>query len=124
MKIENDETGMPVKIEDIGLAEIKFTNFGSNLVFYLQSTYDGSRIGTIDCHDVQKFLCKNFDDELFGSYIALVKTEKLDDINDYEFFIKGSRNDPPTEGYRLSMESGSLLIEVICKNIVVNMFKE
>ncbi|KFA57979.1 hypothetical protein GAPWKB11_1979 [Gilliamella apicola] len=84
--------------EDICLGTIEFSNFGSDLIFDIWSTYDGRSLGKIHCKDVQKFKFKNElnGEDLFGSYIALLKIQS------------GT----------LIMESGEIWIKVVCSEII------
>ncbi|MWP61632.1 hypothetical protein [Gilliamella sp. Pas-s25] len=86
-----------MKYEDICLAIIEFSNLGYDLIFDICSTYDGYSLGKIHCKNVQEFKCRNElnEEELFGSYIALLKIESE----------------------TLIMESGEIWIKVVCKEI-------
>lgn len=86
-----------MKLEDVCLGTIDFSNFGCDLIFDIWSTYDGHSLGKIHCKNVKEFECKNIldEEELFGSYIALVKIESE----------------------TLTMESGEVWVKVISKEI-------
>lgn len=73
-------------IEDVGLGEIVFTNFGKTTVIEIVSTYDGRTLGTITCNEINKFILNNYTDdyEFFGIYIAsiqIVDEKKIDCIS-------------------------------------------
>ncbi|NUF26956.1 hypothetical protein GA0061081_10249 [Gilliamella bombicola] len=86
-----------MKYEDICLGTIEFSNLGCDLIFDIWSTCDGHSLRKIHCKNVKEFECKNMLDgeELFGSYIALVKIESK----------------------TLIMESGEVWIKVISNEI-------
>ncbi len=87
-----------MKFEDVCLGTINFNNFGRDLIFDIWSTYNGHSLGKIHCKNVKEFECRNMLDgeELFGSYIALVKIESE----------------------TLLMESGEVWIKVISNEII------
>lgn len=86
-----------MKFEDVCLGTINFSKFGGDLIFDIWSTFDGHSLGKIHCKNVKEFEYKNMLDgeDLFGSYIALVKIESE----------------------TLIMESGEVWIKVISNEI-------
>lgn len=91
------------ELKDICLGNIEFSNLGNDLTFDIWSTYDGRLIDKIYCKQVNTFELKSTlgEEELFGTYVALIKIECIDDSNNQ----------------RITMESGEIFIKVECFDI-------
>lgn len=81
--------------EDSSLQDIQFINFGKDLLVKFDSSFDGSHIGSLVCHDIILFKysdsareyvdASDIDKGFFASYIACVNIDKVNDYYQIEF---------------------------------------
>ncbi|MGP5494666.1 hypothetical protein ACTXMK_10095 [Psychrobacter celer] len=83
--------------EDSSLQEIQFINFGKDLLIKFDSSFDGSHIGSLVCHNIILFKysdsareyvdanASDIDKGFFASYIACINIDKIDDYYQIKF---------------------------------------
>lgn len=115
---------MKTLYNDIALEKIEFSKNGKDISFILINTENGNYINTVICKNVIFFaFMNNFDEDeelpcFIGdvSYVKIHKDEIKNKVKDSYFKTLNIKNKKKSNYFLIKLESGALLIEIICEN--------